>query len=587
MYGQSGLPVLLAVLYAALLANAASLSKRSEALLSENPVLRMLRLSKMPEFPSDDGRDYPASWITLPIDHFNASDTRTFQNRYWYNSTFYEPGGPVFWWDVGESNAELYVPDQLAQASGYSTLMTMAERFKGLALLVEHRYYGRVDEGSFPFPVNQTTGRLVDISNYAYLTHEQALEDAVYIANHLEVPGLGISTGANTSSLAPGDGTPWVWIGGSYPGVRGALLRVRNPETFYVTWASSAPVQYSVDMWQYYAQVERSMPRNCSADYTAVTRYVDGIFANGTDDEVRAVKEALAEAVLASPEEPNPTQEDIVGLAEGCDNNCMASLLLLPTNSFQSYGPKVYLIPFCDIMETQNKTDVRTTDNGGLTKAIAPASGLALEHDIATAWNAFLLALKITNYDESPSSGEPVVEVSTYSWGWQFCTEAGFYQRGNPDNPHTIQSQFISLESVQSYCDWLFDGLNPLPNVTTVNKYGGWNMQPSNTMWTGGEYDPWRSFSPQSTEEGSPMRRTTQVIPACNEPPKGTDLFGMVYEGMAHVSDQRAQMYNASDPNGEFSADGLRKVRNQESYYVAEALLGRALEKWLPCYGAK
>lgn len=181
-------------------------------------------MSKLIDFPSTDGADYPPSWITYPVDHFNESDTRTFQGRYWYNATFYEPGGPVFWWDAGEDNAEFYVPNTLAQASGPSALMTMAKRFKGLAVLVEHRYYGRVDEGSFPFPVNQTTGKLVEPSNYKYLTHEQALEDAVYFANHLKIPGLGVSTGGNASSLAPGDGTPWVWIGGSYPGVRGAVL---------------------------------------------------------------------------------------------------------------------------------------------------------------------------------------------------------------------------------------------------------------------------------------------------------------------------------------------------------------------------
>lgn len=362
--------------------------------------------------------------------------------------------------------------------------------------------------------------------------------------------------------------------------------RVRNPETFYVTWASSAPVQYSVDMWQYYAQVERSLPRNCSADYTAVTRYVDGILANGTDDEVRAVKGAVAQAIVASPDYPDVSQEDINGFIAYCNNNCIGTWLLLPATNFQRYGPKVYLNPFCDIMETENRTDVSTTDNGGLAKAIAPASGLALEYNVTTAWNAFLLALKITNYDQLPPSDDGV-DVATYSWGWQFCTEAGFYQRGNPDNPHTIQSQFISLESIQDYCDWLFDGIQPLPNVTTINKYGGWHMQPSNTMWTGGQYDPWRSFSPQSTEEGSPGRKTTQIIPACNEPPEGTDLFGMIYEGMVHVSDQRAQLYNASDPNGQYSEDGLRKNRRQESYYVATALLERALEKWLPCYGAQ
>jgi hypothetical protein len=34
--------------------------------------------------------------IDMPIDHFNASDHRTYQNRYWVNATYYTDGGPVF-----------------------------------------------------------------------------------------------------------------------------------------------------------------------------------------------------------------------------------------------------------------------------------------------------------------------------------------------------------------------------------------------------------------------------------------------------------------------------------------------------------
>jgi len=39
--------------------------------------------------------------LDMPIDHFNASDKRNFQNHYWLNDTFYKPGGPVFLFDMG------------------------------------------------------------------------------------------------------------------------------------------------------------------------------------------------------------------------------------------------------------------------------------------------------------------------------------------------------------------------------------------------------------------------------------------------------------------------------------------------------
>lgn len=77
--------------------------------------------------------------------------------------------------------------------------------------------------------------------------------------------------------------TPWVWLGGSYPGVRGAFMRIRNPEVIFATWASSAPVHAQVDMASYYKAAERSLTRNCSADWVAVTKYVDCVL-NGADE---------------------------------------------------------------------------------------------------------------------------------------------------------------------------------------------------------------------------------------------------------------------------------------------------------------
>lgn len=325
---------------------------------------------------SINGSDYPPSWMTIPVDHFNESDTRTFQNRYWFNATFYQVGGPVFWFDSGEQNAQPLVPYFLNEVAGPSAVMTLARRFSGLALLVEHRYYGGVEEGSYPYPINSTTGELLDPSGYKYLDTEQALEDTVYFANHFELP-------TNVTGNFSPDVNPWIWLGGSYPGIRGAQLRVRNPETFFATWASSPPTEAAVDMWTYYAQAERSMTRNCSADLTAITRYVDGVLANGTDDEVKSLKRQLLTAIQASPSDPNPavSAEDV----EELDNASVGSLLLAPLNFYQYFGFQRSVLPFCDLLETQNRTNVSTTDNGGTARTIAPASGIALEYNISTA----------------------------------------------------------------------------------------------------------------------------------------------------------------------------------------------------------
>ena len=196
------------------------------------------------EATSINTTDYPAETLRIPIDHYNASDNREYSNRYWVNLTYYIPGGPVFFFDSGEQNAHPLVPYFLAEASGPSAIMSLARRFNGLALIFEHRFYGDLTNGSFPFPMNSTTGMAEDgYAAYKYLNTEQALQDTVYFATHFFPKGLE----QYWSALSPTK-TPWIWLGGSYPGIRGAMMRVRNPDIFYAAWASSAPTQAAVNI---------------------------------------------------------------------------------------------------------------------------------------------------------------------------------------------------------------------------------------------------------------------------------------------------------------------------------------------------
>ena len=364
------------------------------------------------EIVSVNVSSYPASEIQIPLDHYNTSDNRTYSNRYWVNNKYYRPGGPVFYFDSGEQNAQPLVPYFLYEAAGPSSVMSLARRFNGLALIFEHRFYGQ----SLPFPVNTKTGMAKDgYAAYKYLNTEQALQDPVYFANHFQPPGLE----SYWSSLSP-QKTPWVWLGGSYPGIRGAQMRVRNPDTFYATWASSAPTQAAVDMWTYYAQAERSMTRNCSADYTAVTRYVDATLSNGTQQEISDLKYDLYRAVLTSPDNEQPDVNR--SRAEALSNSAVGNYLLLPLSFYQYYGFEASVLPFCDIMETFNHPNVSTTDNGGITKAIASESGIASTYNISLAWQAFLTGIAQINYDEIPGMDDPVQDTS---WQWQYCSEYG------------------------------------------------------------------------------------------------------------------------------------------------------------------
>ncbi|KAL9109972.1 MAG: hypothetical protein Q9227_005495 [Pyrenula ochraceoflavens] len=526
---------------------------------------------------SIDPSDYPAHTISIPIDHFNASDKRTFKNRYWYNNTYYKPGGPVFYFDSGEQNAHPLVPYFLAQAAGPSAVMTLARQFGGLAVLFEHRFYGDLTQGSFPFSMNSTTGFADEgPAAYKYLNTEQALSDPVYLANHFQPPGLE----DYWSSLSP-QATPWIWLGGSYPGVRGAQMRVRNPETFFAAWGSSAPTQAAVDMWVYYAQAERSMTRNCSADYSAVTRYVDRILTNGSREEISDLKFALQKAIQSAPGDTSPTVNRTE--AEQMTKEDVGWNLLIPLDFYQYYGFDRSVLPFCNIMETRNNTQSRTDEDEGKASTTATELGLAATYNVSVAWQAFLTALAQIDYDSIPGSDDPIAAAS---WTWQYCSEYGFYQRGNPENPHTIQSRFISIDAIQANCNETFPYAPSSPEVSKPNKYGGWQINPSNVMFSSGEFDPWRTYSPASTEKelGAPMRQTVQTIPACNVAPPTDQIFGIVHSDMVHVSDMRA-LLNTSDVNHQnFQTVGFSSPISAEPFYSGIELFSMALEQWLPCF---
>jgi hypothetical protein len=89
-------------------------------------------------------------------------------------------------------------------------------------LALEHRYYGK----SLPFG-NQS----LSIPNLKYLTAEQALKDLAYFITNITLNG-------KHGVLAK---SPWLTIGGSYPGALSAWFRNKYPH-FTVGAISSSGV---------------------------------------------------------------------------------------------------------------------------------------------------------------------------------------------------------------------------------------------------------------------------------------------------------------------------------------------------------
>ncbi|KAJ6485877.1 peptidase S28 [Mycena sanguinolenta] len=530
-------------------------------------LLKAPRLGIQERFEQADGSSgFPNDplFIDMPLDHFNTSNHQTYPNRYWVNATYYEPGGPVFLFDSGEQNAEPLLPYYLQEYHGLSAIMQLAKRYRGIAFLWEHRYYG----DSQPFPVNENT----TAAQWQYLTTEQALQDVIFFADSFPTSSMSGHAVNTTSSALPihPSVAPWVWLGGSYPGVRGALLRQRNPETIFAAWVSSAPVEAQVDMASYYKAAERSLTRNCSADWVAVTKFVDDTL-NGANETLQIdVKFDLLKARLSGPG-GNTTGAD--GLtrqrANATSNVDAASILMDPLNFYQYYGFQDSLLPFCNLLETQNFT--AEPFEGGVVSA----------HGVNAAFDAFLVALAELNYDAIPGNADDPVQDR--SWMRQYCSEYGFYQRGDPENPLSIETSFLSLELFQQQCSETFPDLPSSPQVQLINKYGGWNMNPPNTLWTNGEFDPWRTMGLASIESNSPHRTPTVSVPECNSPAPGTSFFGLTHAQMVHVSDMRVLLVPDSN-HSDFKTVGFYSPVSQAPFYTGLGLFQLALDEWLPCF---
>jgi hypothetical protein len=133
-------------------------------------------------------------------------------------------------------------------------------------------------------------------------------------------------------------------------------------------------------------------------------------------------------------------------------------------------------------------------------------------------------------------------------------------------------SKYNSLTHQRDICHRQFPNaptsLLPLwPNVAKTNSvFGGWDIRPSNTYWSGGEFDPWRTLSPLSAESFAPKVIATPNAPKCGQETAQSLIFGYTMPDAQHCYDFRTYF-----PGGTVS----------RKYFT------NALTSWLKCYKKK
>ncbi|KAH7146111.1 serine carboxypeptidase S28-domain-containing protein [Dactylonectria macrodidyma] len=540
------------------------------------------RLRKRQSDSAEGYPDVPTYAFTIPVDHFDLSDDRTYENRLFVNDTYYKTGGPVILYDFGEMGVSPGIAAELlAEHSMESAPLRLAEKLNGLVIGWEHRYYGY----SWPVPQDDYTGLpLSGAAGYEYLTADQAIEDVAYFANNFNKTTLSLNNVIESTEKLDPYHTPWIFIGGSYPGMRAAWARLMHPELFYAAWSSSAPLETKADGSIYYNPIARSLPQNCTNDLEAAIQYVDDSLTFGSADDAALVRIGTylatdETAALDSLENADSYTRFDIGHA-------LADALTFGSN-YQNYGPMHTAQYLCDAME-----NLFTTLFGNPGTATPSTKGIAANNGDeggVLAFAAMLYGIAYGGkhfekwYETLPVGGsETFTETADgLSWTWQTLNEMGYYQGSNATNPIQVISKYYNVTAIRDIQleDGVFAGFRDSSFPSGLNnsyllELGGWDMKASNVMFTNGEFDPWRSFSVHSeeTESGAPERAYTVEVPQCNQLPNGTDVFGLVYAGAVHSEDLSNPPYirgSLEDPTP--LEQGLD-------------LFLKAWDVWLPCF---
>lgn len=168
--------------------------------------------------PKVNSSEFKTKEFTQKIDHFNKTDNRTFQMRYFINSKhFNKDEGPLFLYLCGEYACQVHTTKMFPYMVGAS--------HKANLVTLEHRYYG----------VSQPFGDW-STASLKYLTTDQALEDIASFVRMINKDKPDRKT---------------IVIGGSYSGGLASWFRGKYPSLAIAAWSSSGVVYPKADLWEY------------------------------------------------------------------------------------------------------------------------------------------------------------------------------------------------------------------------------------------------------------------------------------------------------------------------------------------------
>ncbi|KAH7708094.1 Protein PCP-3 [Aphelenchoides avenae] len=434
-------------------------------------------------------------WFTQKLDHFDSSNTVTWQQRYFVNDKYYKPGGPIFliFGQEGPSGEGEILYEPLPE-------VTWAKKLNAMIFSLEHRFYGK----SRPFP-QQTTDKL------KYLTSRQNLEDLAYF----------IKTKNNELKLT---NPQWVVFGGSYSGSCVLWFRKLYPDLTVGGVGSSGPVQAALDFYDYFRVVEDSLrtydpqcSENVRTSFNALQQYMD----------YKAGRASLTSLFTLDPtfESLNLTYEDLENFYSTVMGNFAGAVQYSRVNAGY-YATEASIPDVCKIM-------LKPSGFNPLYKLVEVNTYLAQVENYGdfegtdNSYTGMIQYLQNPNYDAEGDYS------ASRSWTWQTCNEFGYFQStdlGGGIFGSTLPNNF--------YIDMCSEVFGPEYNLTYVknavdatNKhYGGRdNYNGTNVVIPNGSLDPWHALGLYEPLDPTAVVYLINGTAHCAdmEPPSPNDVPGL------------------------------------------------------------
>ncbi|KIW00140.1 uncharacterized protein PV09_08318 [Verruconis gallopava] len=435
---------------------------------------------------------YEAHTIDMPVDHFPDSDryvphtNATFKQRYFFDDTYYQPGGPVFLYIGGETSGE----------SRFSNLQTgiiqiLMNATNGLGVILENRYYGE----SYPFETSTT-------DELRFLTTEQTIADNAYFAQHAAFPGI------NASLNAPH--TPWILYGGSLAGAQTAFSLVEYSGLLWGGIASSGTIHAQVEYPEWYTPIQKYGPQDCISRINAIVDKIDALIESQQTEAIQKVKDIFGLGALEDIRDFAMTIAFPLGGPMNYPTNTWQEL-----NWYPEYDSEDFFW-FCgNVTDDSAPAEIKATDyalsnytNGEPWTGLGGYADYVKKVVVSACPSPDLIGTTECFSTQNESFYADATNSASRSYLYETCNEEGAYQVASKSGPSLIL-RVLQADYTQQWCTWAFppgeyNRIPDSPDLSYYRKYGDFNLSAPRLALIDGDVDVWRDLCYHSSE--APVR---------------------------------------------------------------------------------